>query len=106
MAPSAALAACLSREPSYLEEGACHLAPSFLEVGAVGGRQTKLLRVGEGVEGVDLPLSCHLEVEEVDAYLLEEVGVVEEVAFLLLLPFLEVVEVEEVAQKRPSGAEH
>ncbi len=72
-------------------------------------RQTKLLRAAEVVEGVDHPLSCHLEegeVEEVDAYLQEVVEVVAEVAFLPLLPFLEVVEVEEVAQKRPWGAEH
>ncbi len=75
----------------------------------MGARQTKLLLVAEVVEGVDHPLSYHLEegeVEEVDAYLQEVVEVVAEVAFLPLLPFLEVVEVEEVAQKRPWEAEH
>jgi hypothetical protein len=110
----AVVASCLSRgEASYrLGERACHRAvASFrLEVGAaVGDHQTKLLRVEEGVEEGDHPLSCHLEEgeeEEVDAYLMEVVEEVVEVAFLPLLPFQEVAEAEEVAQKLPSGAEH
>jgi hypothetical protein len=66
----------------------------------VGDLQTILLLVEVGVEEVDHRLSFHLgegEVEEEDAYLMEEVVVVE-VAFLPSLPFLEVVEVEEVIQ--------
>ena len=59
----------------------------------MGGLQTRLLLVEEGVEGGDHLLSYHLEEgeeEEVVAYLLEEVEAVVEVAFLPLLPFLEV----------------
>jgi hypothetical protein len=97
------LASCLSQEASYLREvGVCHRVPSFLVVGVVvGDLQIILLLVEVGVEEVDHRLSYHLEegeVEEEDAYLMEEVVVVE-VAFLPS-PFLEVVEVEEEVQKQ------
>jgi hypothetical protein len=66
----------------------------------VGDLQTKLLLVEVGVEEVDHRLSFHLEegeVEEEDAYLMEEVVV--EVAFLPS-PFPEEAEVEEEVQKQ------
>ena len=83
--------------------GVCHRVPSFQAVGVVvGDLQTILLLAEAGVEEVDHRLSFHQEEEEVeeeDAYLMEE-EVVVEVAFLPSLPFLEVVEVEEVVQKQ------